>query len=194
MYDGKRLWQDFRSRRSSWSGGRPIRVVGSLWLCSVELHCLLPHLTDVLVGSVDASAAVVVVQARTRSGAPAACTGCGTLSQWIHSRYVRRVFDVVIGSRPVQIELSVRRLYCENSACPKVTFAEQVPGLTVRYQRRTPLLQHVVEAARVVLAGRGGGAAHYTSAIEVLRRPVESAQYTSIKLTTRWSEQESKHP
>ncbi|MET8631158.1 ISL3 family transposase, partial [Kitasatospora sp. NPDC004669] len=46
--------------------------------------------------------------------------------------------------------------YCENSACPKVTFAEQVPGLTVRYQRRTPLLQHLVEAVGVVLAGRGG--------------------------------------
>ena len=54
------------------------------------------------------------------------------------------------------IELSVRRLYCENTACEKVTFAEQVPGLTVRYQRRTPLLQRVVEAAGVLLAGRGG--------------------------------------
>jgi transposase len=56
----------------------------------------------------------------------------------------------------VLIELSVRRLYCENAACGKVTFAEQVPGLTVRYQRRTPLLQQVVEAAGVLLAGRGG--------------------------------------
>ncbi|MEU9117827.1 transposase [Streptomyces sp. NPDC048483] len=37
-----------------------------------------------------------------------------------------------------------------------MTFAEQVPGLTVRYQRRTPLLQHVVEAVGVLLAGRGG--------------------------------------
>ncbi|MCX5521294.1 hypothetical protein OG342_00020 [Streptomyces bobili] len=37
-----------------------------------------------------------------------------------------------------------------------MTFAEQVPGLTVRYQRRTPLLQQVVEAAGVLLAGRGG--------------------------------------
>ncbi|MFF4674668.1 hypothetical protein ACFY1C_33480 [Streptomyces sp. NPDC001279] len=37
-----------------------------------------------------------------------------------------------------------------------MTFAEQVPGLTVRYQRRTPQLQHLVEAVGVVLAGRGG--------------------------------------
>ncbi|MFE7268440.1 hypothetical protein ACFU9B_41785 [Streptomyces sp. NPDC057592] len=37
-----------------------------------------------------------------------------------------------------------------------MTFAEQVPGLTVRYQRRTPQLQRLVEAIGVVLAGRGG--------------------------------------
>ncbi|WMX45246.1 hypothetical protein RGF97_10825 [Streptomyces roseicoloratus] len=50
----------------------------------------------------------------------------------------------------------MRRLYCENPSCPKVTFAEQVPGLTMRYQRRTPLLQGLVEAVGVVLACRGG--------------------------------------
>ncbi|MEX2985570.1 ISL3 family transposase [Streptomyces sp. C36] len=106
--------------------------------------------------SVDASGPVVVVRARTRPRAPARCTGCGVLSEWVHSRYVRRLADVALGGRPVRIDLSVRRLYCENAACSKTTFAEQVPGLTVRYQRRTPLLQHLVEAVGVVLAGRGG--------------------------------------
>ncbi|MFF3159673.1 hypothetical protein [Streptomyces sp. NPDC057910] len=37
-----------------------------------------------------------------------------------------------------------------------MTFAEQVPGLTMRYQRRTPQLQRLVEDVGVVLAGRGG--------------------------------------
>ncbi|WP_168714855.1 ISL3 family transposase [Streptomyces sp. A0592] len=37
-----------------------------------------------------------------------------------------------------------------------MTFAEQVPGLTVRYQQRTPSLQRLVEEIGVVLAGRGG--------------------------------------
>lgn len=78
------------------------------------------------------------------------------MSDWGHSRYIRHLHDASLGGRPVRIDLSVRRLYCENAVCPKVTFAEQVPGLTVRYQRRTPLLQHVVEAVGVMLAGRGG--------------------------------------
>lgn len=88
----------------------------------------------------DGSGPVVVVRARTRSLAPAPCTGCGTPSGWCHSRYVRRLGDTSLGDRALLVELSVRRLYCENTACEKVTFAEQVPGLTVRYQRRTPLL------------------------------------------------------
>lgn len=77
-------------------------------------------------------------------------------SEWVHSRYERHLADAAVGGRAVRIDLSVRRLYCENPACPKRTFAEQVPGLTVRYQRRTPLLQQVVVAAGVLLAGRGG--------------------------------------
>ena len=41
--------------------------------------------------------------------------------------------------------------------CRKVTFAEQIDGLTVRYQRRTPLLQRaLVQIAGVLLASRGG--------------------------------------
>jgi hypothetical protein len=114
-------------------------------------------LAAVLVVSVDVSGPAVVMQARMRSGAPAGCTGCGTLSEWVHSRYVRRLADVTLGGRPVRIDLSVRRLYCENSACPKVTFAAQVSGLTVRYQRRTLLLQRLVEAVGVVLADQGRG-------------------------------------
>ncbi|MFJ1678121.1 transposase family protein [Streptomyces sp. NPDC088251] len=130
--------------------------MGSLQLCSVEIASLLPQLVNVLVVSADVSDAVVTVHARTRSGVPAGCTGCGQLSAWCHSRYVRHLADVTLGGRPLRIELSVRRLYCENPTCPKVTFAEQVPGLTVRHQRRTPQLQRLVEAVGVVLAGRGG--------------------------------------
>ncbi|MCX5199815.1 ISL3 family transposase [Streptomyces sp. NBC_00249] len=125
-------------------------------MCSVELASVLPELANVLVVSVEVSDAVVAVHASTRSGVPAGCAGCGQLSDWCHSRYVRRLADVALGGKPLRVDLSVRRLYCENTACPKVTFAEQVPGLTVRYQRRTPRLQGLVEDVGVVLAGRGG--------------------------------------
>ncbi|MFD3566917.1 hypothetical protein [Streptomyces sp. NPDC058667] len=78
------------------------------------------------------------------------------LSEWCHSRSVRRLADACLGGRPVRIDLSVRRLSCENATCPKVTFVEQIPGLTMRYRRRTPQLQRLVEDVGVVPAGRGG--------------------------------------
>ncbi|MFF6888745.1 hypothetical protein ACFY9F_36865 [Streptomyces sp. NPDC012421] len=74
----------------------------------------------------------------------------------VFSADIQHLADAALGGRPVRIDLSVRRLYCENPSCPKLTFAEQVPGLTIRYQRRTPPLQHLVESVGVVLAGRGG--------------------------------------
>jgi transposase len=120
------------------------------------LTTLLPQLAAVQVGQVEASGGLLRVAARTRDEAAAVCTGCGQESTWEHSRYVRHVVDEAVGERPVVIDLSVRRLYCENPACEKITFAEQVPGLTRRYQRRTPALQEVVDAVAVALAGSAG--------------------------------------
>jgi hypothetical protein len=40
--------------------------------------------------------------------------------------------------------------------CPKVTFAEQVAGLTSRYARRTAGLTGVLQAVALVLGGRAG--------------------------------------
>jgi transposase len=72
----------------------------------------------------------------------------------VHSRYIRHVADEAVGGRPVVIDLSVRRLYCENPHCPKTTFVEPVGGLTARYQRPTPTLRQLLGAVAVALAGK----------------------------------------
>jgi hypothetical protein len=84
------------------------------------------------------------------------CPGCGAVSGREHSCYQRHLADEPVGGRPVRIDLMVRRLYCENPDCPKSTFVEQVEGLTVRYQRRTPGLEALVAAVAVALAGKAG--------------------------------------
>ncbi|MGW7528007.1 ISL3 family transposase [Streptomyces sp. NPDC054783] len=114
-----------------------------------------PHLDTVRVEGVWAEAGTVHVAARTRE-LMVACPECGRGSARVHSRYGRTLADVAVGGRPVLIRLSVRRLFCDSLHCGRRTFAEQVEGLTVRYQRRSPLLQHLVEMAGVLLAGRGG--------------------------------------
>lgn len=114
-----------------------------------------PHLDAVRVERVWVAGGVVRIAARTRE-LTVACPDCGRGSARVHSRYGRALADVAVGGRPVVIELSVRRLFCDGPSCGRRTFAEQVEGLTARYRRRSPLLQHLVEMAGVLLAGRGG--------------------------------------
>ncbi|MFE2475244.1 transposase family protein [Streptomyces sp. NPDC059389] len=114
-----------------------------------------PHLGAVRVERVWVDGGVVRVAACTREST-VVCPDCGRGSVRLHSRYCRTLADVAVGGRPVLIELSVRRLFCDSPDCGRRTFAEQVEGLTRSYRRRSPLLQHLVEMAGVLLAGRGG--------------------------------------
>jgi hypothetical protein len=61
-----------------------------------------------------------------------------------------------VGSRPVVIRLAVRRFSCGNPACPMTTFAEQVPGLTARYRRRSVPLPGLPAQTGLAAAGRAG--------------------------------------
>jgi len=74
----------------------------------------------------------------------------------VHSRYERRVADAPISGVPVVIQLGVRRFFCDHPDCPKRTFAEQVPGLTSRYGRRSLGLGRMLAAVGLALAGRAG--------------------------------------
>jgi transposase len=78
-------------------------------------------------------------------GLAAACPACGAVSRRVHSRYERRLSDTPVAGQQTMIELQVRRFFCGNDACGRKTFAEQVPGLTVRYGRTSA---DVAEARR----------------------------------------------
>ena len=93
------------------------------------------------------------VLART-CASEASCTGCGVLSRRVHSNYQRRLAHTASGGQEVLIDLQARRFSCSNPACGKATFAEQVPGLTTRYGRRTCTLQAVLQAVALALGGR----------------------------------------
>jgi transposase len=86
----------------------------------------------------------------------AACPGCGVVSRRVHSSCRRQLADTASGGQEVLIDLQVRRFFCGNPGCGKTTFAEQVPGLTTRYGRRTCTLQAVLQAVGLALGGRAG--------------------------------------
>ena len=93
--------------------------------------------------------------ARMRT-AGAACPGCGVVSRRVHSRYQRRLADTASGCQEVLICLQARRFFCSNDACAKATFAEQVPGLTTRYGRRTCGPEGTLQVIALALGGRAG--------------------------------------
>jgi transposase len=116
---------------------------------------VLPHLAAVVVERIERSVAGLRLWARAR-GRRAACTGCGRSAGRVHSRYERRLADAAIGGASVEIRLRVRRLFCDVTHCPVRTFAEQIPGLTSEYARRSQLVRQALERIGLALAGRAG--------------------------------------
>lgn len=84
------------------------------------------------------------------------CPGCETLSVRVHSRYQRRLADAALAGRTVVLQLTVRRFFCDDADCPARTFAEQIPGLTSRWARRTTPLTSILTMIGLALAGRAG--------------------------------------
>jgi transposase len=137
-----------------WVAGFVIRSI-----CGVSIKelvaVLLPHLARVCVDQVFRSGTTVRVRARTGT-TEALCPGCGTRSRRIHSRYERRSSDTAVGGQELLIHLRVHRFLCRDDTCPKKTFAEQVPGLTVRYGRRSVRAAEALQAVAFALGGRAG--------------------------------------
>jgi transposase len=87
----------------------------------------------------------------------------------VHSHYERRLADTAVAGRAVVIQLRVRRFFCPDGGCGKRTFAEQVPGLTIRYGRVSTALREVLRAIALALGGRAGARLASRLAAEVNR-------------------------
>lgn len=61
-----------------------------------------------------------------------------------------------MAGREVLVQLRVRRFFCAGGACGKKTFAEQVPGLTIRYGRVSTGLREALLVIALALGGRAG--------------------------------------
>jgi len=95
-----------------------------------------------------------------------------------HGSYLRFPRDLPTPGKFVVVPLRVRRFVCEEESCERMTFVEQVPGLTRRFGRRTERLRSMLVSVGLALAGRAG--ARMTDALKVpvsrntLLRPIAS--------------------
>lgn len=69
---------------------------------------------------------------------------CHKISDRSHSRYCRRVNDLPYSNLSVQLQILVRKWFCDNSKCASRVFTERLSWLKP-YQRRTARLEQVIE-------------------------------------------------
>jgi transposase len=79
---------------------------------------------------------------------------CAVPSSAVHSRYQRRLMDLPRGTRPVRLQLTVRKFVCRNLRCPRRIFTERVPELVASYARKTCRVITTLQAIGVALGGQ----------------------------------------
>jgi transposase len=119
---------------------------------SLRSYALVP--TGFVVESAihDASTTRITVRAAKDFGT---CPSCGTLSRRVHSRYHRRVGDLPLSGRCVQLVVVARRFRCNAVLCGRQIFAERfADDVLAPSARRTGRLDCIVHHLGVVLGGR----------------------------------------
>ncbi|OLT26299.1 transposase [Nocardiopsis sp. CNR-923] len=125
--------------------------------CDVKelLKIVFSGLLPLVIEEVDDEGTELRLCARTPDR-PAPCPLCGTHSTKVHAYHQRTLTDTPVDGRTVRVVVRVLRLACRARGCPRQTFREQLPGVLVRYQRRTSRLTAQIGAVVRELAGRAG--------------------------------------
>jgi len=89
---------------------------------------------------------------RSRKAMP--CPDCGNVSMKVHSRYHRTLADVSLMDYEVRLRVHVRRFFCTNAECARITFAESFADLAVPHARRTNRQASRLRAMAKELGGR----------------------------------------
>ena len=119
---------------------------------------LFPQFASVRVLSVEADEGGVVFTVRSVEPC-ASCPRCSAVSSRTHGGYLRSLVDAPVSGRRVRVSVAVRRFRCDNDDCRAVTFAEQIPGLTIPSARFTPAAREQLSVIALALAGRAGARA-----------------------------------
>ena len=81
----------------------------------------------------DATNTTITVRGSKES---AVCPSCGTVSRRVHSRYHRRVGDLPLSGRSVELLVIARRFRCDAVLCGRQIFVERV--ISWRHRRDEP--------------------------------------------------------
>lgn len=84
------------------------------------------------------------------------CPACGQRSSRVHSYYHHHLRDLPAHGRAVELNLELRRFFCDHPDCPKQTFAERLPTVVQPHSRRTCRLGAALQDIAFACGGEGG--------------------------------------
>ena len=121
------------------------------------IHCSLPtallpatdafHLQGIAIGPDQITATLVAIQP------VGSCPLCGGPSRRIHSHYPCTLTDLPWGALRVRLELTVRKIFCDDPACARRIFTERLPDVVAPYARRTTRLADVLRRLAFAAVG-----------------------------------------
>jgi transposase len=103
----------------------------------------------------DTTAATLTLQV-TATASQASCPLCHRPATRVHSRYHRVLTDVPWGTYAVQVQLHVRKWFCDSPTCPRRIFTERLPTVVAPWARRTLRLAQRLLASGLALGGEAG--------------------------------------
>jgi transposase len=119
---------------------------------ALRSSALVPHGFEVASAVRDGVTTVITVRSISKANP---CPSCGMSSERVHSRYLRRLSDLPLAGRPVQLLIIARRFRCSAVLCGRRIFTERFDdGVLAPWSRRTARLDYVVHHLGLALGGR----------------------------------------
>src|SRR5205809_7878470 len=89
---------------------------------------LFPSCPDLLLEEVTSESQTIFLTVSSSKQA-VACPNCAQVSTKVHSRYTRTLADVALMDYAVRLHVHVRRFFCSNPFCGRITFGGAFPKL-----------------------------------------------------------------
>ena len=114
----------------------------------------LPSSEELILEATEETTHGIVLRVRARH--LPCCPACRDRQISYHSRYLRRMRDLPVQGRQVEIHLETRRFRCQNKECVRKIFAERLPDIAAERARETKRLTEIVGLVGYALGGLPG--------------------------------------
>jgi transposase len=84
------------------------------------------------------------------------CPICHSTSERVHSYYTRRITDLPWADFKIELLVQIRRFYCINQKCRRLTFSQRLGKAIPAYARRTQRCTNQLQVLGLALGGKAG--------------------------------------